>query len=49
MGILDAKVAIVTGASRSIGLAIAQVFARDGPPRLTGHFPSQKANVRLRR
>ena len=30
MGVLDGKVAVITGSSRGLGLAIAQAYAREG-------------------
>ena len=30
MGVLEGKVAVITGSSRGLGLAIAQAYAREG-------------------
>ena len=33
MGVLDGKVALITGASKGIGLGMATAYAREGAPR----------------
>jgi NAD(P)-dependent dehydrogenase (short-subunit alcohol dehydrogenase family) len=45
MGLLDGKVAVITGAGRGIGKACAQVFAREGAKVLVADFSGAEADT----